>query len=295
MKFLFALALVACCVCSGRPPFAEARHEQDGDRLLLRRRSLDGQPQGRRRQPAHRRTGRRDAASPSRPTATPSRSRASTTATPTSSPSPPPAAFPSASPIIPTPTTWSAGLPTASAFSSAPAATACPRYTQLFTVAPEGGLPGAPAAADGGHRRLLARRQAHGLCAARSAAIPHRLRHTSSPGGGIAAAAPVTSGSSTSPTSARRRSRAPIPTTSARCGSATRSTSSPTANGPMTLFRYDPQSKQVDQAARRTPARTSCTPAPVRAASSTSSSARSTSTISPPIRSTPSRSTSRPI
>ena len=52
-------------------------------------------------------------------------------------------------------------------------------------------------------------------------------------------------GGRTSPTSARRRSRAPIPTTSIRCGSATRSTSSRTAKAPMTLFRYDPQSKQV--------------------------------------------------
>ena len=103
------------------------------------------------------------------------------------------------------------------------------RYTQLYTVPAEGGLPEALPLPMALHGRLFARRQAHGLRAARRRPVRARLhqlrrlealsrRHGQLP----------LDGQFRRPDHGQRF-RAPIPTTSIPCGSATRSTSSPTA------------------------------------------------------------------
>ena len=107
---------------------------------------------------------------------------------------------------------------------------------------PGGRRHGGPAAHPRGvGRRALARRR------------PLRLRAdhatSSAPGSATAAAAPPTSGSTTSRRTPPSRSPTTRPTTTCRCGSATRSTSSPTATrsgAPLNnLFAYDTKTKAV--------------------------------------------------
>ena len=126
-------------------------------------------------------------------------------------------------------TSSTASRRTASRCSSrSPRAVFTGRYTQFFTVPVDGGRrAGAPDPA-GQPRRLLARRQAHRLQPGRAAvspveALPRRHR--------LAALALRRRDARRS-----RRFRSPrrAPTTPARCGSATRSTSAPTATASST-------------------------------------------------------------
>ena len=178
---------------------------------------------------------------------------ASTTATSTSSPCPRPAACRSASPTIPPRTAWrldarrkARPLPLRIALSYS-------RYTQLFTVSPEGGLPESlplPMATFGGRTRPTA----SAWSTRRSMAASFRAAATtSSPGGGTAAA--------TRQLSVDRQlrrpehpedSRAPTPTTFNPMWIGDKVYFLSDRNGPMTLFRYDPQSKAVTELIKNT-------------------------------------------
>ena len=115
-------------------------------------------------------------------------------------------------------------------------------YTQLFTVPVDGGDAGQAQGPQRRPGRVLARRQEHRL---------QPLRPTPSPSGRTTAAARSrASGSSTLRDSRRREdppARGPVATTPTRCGSATRSTSAPTATASSTSIAFDPTTKEVEQ------------------------------------------------
>ena len=166
--------------------------------------------------------GRRDAIRSSRPTARRSPSPASTTATSTSTWSRRPAACRGASPSTRATTRSWAGRPTASASSSARTAPATRDSGKLFTIPVEGGFPTELPLpmADAGRP---SRRTAHGSPTCRPCSGSDGLEALSR--------RPDHADLDRRPRRSRpsRRSRARTRTTSTRCGSAARSTSSPTA------------------------------------------------------------------
>jgi hypothetical protein len=126
MKYRICIAFLAAALSRERrrhrTPAAKARHEQDG-RSSSPMPAICGPSAATaawRRGLPRARAAR--AARPFRPMAPPWRFPAITTATPTCSPCPPAAACPSASPSIPRPIAWWAGVPTASRSCSAPIA-----------------------------------------------------------------------------------------------------------------------------------------------------------------------------
>ena len=180
-----------------------------------------------------------------------------TTAISTSSLSQPLAASPSASLIIPTPTAWSAGPPTASASYFAPTATASRAITQLYTVAAEGGLAEAlplPMACAGaysadGKRMVYAatrwrpvRDRLHQLRLLET--LSRRSRQLSLDCQLLRPRSPP-------------KSRARTPTTSTPCGSATKSISSPTATAPSPCSVRSAQEQGTEVSASKTPAKIS--------------------------------------
>ena len=149
------------------------------------------------------------------------------------------------------PTAWSGGRPTASASSSAPTALSHSRYTQLYTVSADGGLPEAlplPMACMGAYspdgKRMLYAPLDGGQFAPGFTNFVAWKRYR---GGSASYLWMVNLADLTT-----AKFRAPIPTTSTRCGSATKTYFLSDRNGPMTLFSYDPASKKVTELIKNT-------------------------------------------
>ena len=142
------------------------------DRLRLRRRPLDRHGRRLRRPPARPRIPGPSRAPTSRPTAGSSPSPRPTTATPTSTSSRSRAASRPGSPGTPGPTSVVGFSPDGSVLFRSPRSVFSNRYTQFFTVEPQGRLADALAGPQRLPRGLFARRQVPGLHAAQRAVPP---------------------------------------------------------------------------------------------------------------------------